>query len=238
MDGQVLVFGGYDADNDQAEGAAVYDPGAGMWRKVDGPPGNMGGATAAWADGQVLAVDVDGGLTSFDPGSGTWSERESSPFATTSNAVTATVWTGDRLLVVDSNVGGTEGSGTASYDPFIDEWARLFPPPIDMDLSDAVWTGTKLLMVADHGGSGSSFPRLVALEFDPSTDKWRELPAPPLDGVDRRTHGFAAWTGTELVVGRGQAMKEEGKAVRRRRQMSSEALFTLLTLRRSDFNER
>ena len=162
MGGEVLVFGGYVADGRRADGAAVYDPVQGTWREVDAPPGDMGGATAAWADGQVLALDVDGGLARFDPGSGSWSERAGSPFDSTSMAVTATVWTGDRLLVVN-NAGASPGA--AGYDPVADAWEPFDPPPVGLVFFDAVWSGRTLLVVGDTGAGGSSFPRLVVQEL-------------------------------------------------------------------------
>ena len=43
----------------------------------------------------------------------------------------------------------------------------------------------------------------AVVALDPAAETWRALPAPPLAGVTRRSHGFAVWTGTAFVVGGG-----------------------------------
>ena len=209
-DGRVLVFGGYTSGGGEADGASIYDPVQGTWEVVPDPPGNVGGATAVWADGRVVALDLDGRTLLFDPSAGTWSNGPRSPFGSTANAVTKLVWTGEEVIVVNS---GADGRNAAALDLGKREWREFDGPPLDLAFYDAAWTGSEVLVAADVGGSGKSFPRVVVLALDPVAGSWRELPAPPLTDVSRRSHGFAVWTGTELVIGGGRALSAEAAEV-------------------------
>lgn len=210
-EGRVLVFGGYTGER-EARGAAIYEPTTGRWTTVDDPPGDVGGATAAWTGAVVLVLDIDGKLLSFDPATHEWTEAARSPFTATANAVTKLVWSGHELVVVNS---ASDRRATASYDPKADRWRSLDAPPHELAFFDAVWTGREVLAAADVGASEKSFPRLVVLALDPDTGDWRELDPPPLVDAERRSHGFAVWTGSELIVGGGRAVTEEAESVSR-----------------------
>lgn len=207
MDGDVLVFGGFRADSSDARGAARYDPASGRWTAVDDPPGDVAGATAVWTGDHVFALDLHGRLLEFDPTDGSWTTGPHSPFAATANAVTAMVWTGREVVVINT---ASDERATAAYDPTTRRWRRLDAPPFELAFFDAAWTGHDVVAVADTGGSGKSFPRLAVLALDPEEGRWRELPAPPLADVTHRSHGFAIWTGSELVVGGGHGLDATG----------------------------
>jgi photosystem II stability/assembly factor-like uncharacterized protein len=65
----------------------------------------------------------------------------------------------------------------------------------------AVWTGTEVLIVGGLDPQGQV--RAGASAYDPATDTWRTLAAPP-DG-SLRMHPVVAWTGSEmLVIGGGE----------------------------------
>jgi hypothetical protein len=203
----VLVFGGYRAGGGSARGAALFHASRGTWVRLPDPPVDLSGGVGVSTGDGALALSVEGQLVAYDGGRREWSRLGPSPFAAASSAVTSMVWTGDRVVVVNSASGAR---GSATYDPAADRWRSLDAPPYEISFFDGVWTGASYLAVADVGGSGKSFPRLVVLELDVEDGTWRELPAPPLVDVARRTHGFAVWTGTELVTGGGRALTEEG----------------------------
>lgn len=209
-DDAVLVVGGYDGDGGTAGGAAVYEPSSGTWSRVDDPPFDLAGGPATWTGAVALVLATDGRLAAFDPASGSWDERERSPFSGVSNAVTSTVWAGDLLLVVN---GADDRAAAAAYDPGADSWSDLPAPPAVFAFFDTVWTGRDLVVVADTGGSGKSFPHLVLLALEPGAGGWRTLPEPPLTDAGRRSHGFATWTGIELVVGGGATWTAEAEVV-------------------------
>jgi hypothetical protein len=204
----VLVFGGYRGGGDgHARGAALYRPSAGTWARLPDPPVDLSGGVGVSTGDGALALSVDGQLVAYDGARRGWSRLGPSPFEAASSAVTSMVWTGDRVVVVNSASGAR---GAAVYDPAADRWRSLDAPPYDLHFFDGVWTGASYLAVADVEGSGKSFPRLVVLALDVESGTWRELPTPPLVDVARRSHGFAVWTGTELVTGGGRASSEDG----------------------------
>jgi hypothetical protein len=57
-----------------------------------------------------------------------------------------------------------------------------------------VWTGTELLAVGELSDDTGT---AVGLSFDPTTQRWRRLPEPP---VDLGWRPASAWTGEELIV--------------------------------------
>jgi hypothetical protein len=105
--------------------------------------------------------------------------------------------------------GGTAGTGTgtgsgggAQATPQPQRppgWRILAGAPIKGRHSHSlVWTGKEMIV---WGGAGRAGNAPIYLEdgaaYDPATDKWRKLPASPLNP---RADHFAAWTGTEMLV--------------------------------------
>jgi hypothetical protein len=134
------------------------------------------------------------------PQPGQWQRLPAAPISPEFNARTS-VWTGKQMLLfgrdqrtaLDAH-GQPYATGAvnvaAAYDPASGSWQKLDPPSKTsgyMDL-DSVWTGKEMLV----WGQGTH------LAYNPSTNRWRELP----DSRLLRVHdGFGAvvWTGKELL---------------------------------------
>jgi hypothetical protein len=69
-------------------------------------------------------------------------------------------------------------------------WRELPPTSTALQNGQLVWAGDRLLVF------GVSPEQQVVLSYDPSTDRWEDLPTPPLEDPDLRV----AWTGTELLA--------------------------------------
>jgi hypothetical protein len=119
---------------------------------------------------------------------GTWRHLPPAPFAL--QAGVTSVWTGDHVLVTGLTpragqagfVNATENA--ASYNPASNIWRALAQAPSTPTYCrrDAVWTGSQMLVWGCR-----------ATTYDPSVNKWRRLADPPTG------HGFAVWTGRELI---------------------------------------
>lgn len=153
-------------------------------------PDGLAPSVAPSADRPATAATPQAGR---EPG---WVAIPSPPFPA---AFSHTAWTGEELLLVG---GGRANGGlhrlSAAYDPATMTWRSIAAAPHDLWAywGDAHWTGRELLVFgldASSGDPGSS-PRLA---YDPAADRWRQLPAAPLNDVTSTT---TAWTGEELLV--------------------------------------
>jgi hypothetical protein len=88
----------------------------------------------------------------------------------------------------------------AVYEPATDTWRTVPDAPLPGSAS-GVWTGTEAILVS--GGPPLSTPEMaggppVAAAFDPATDTWRPLAAPPEDLAPGNV--TMVWTGTHVVA--------------------------------------
>jgi hypothetical protein len=100
------------------------------------------------------------------------------------------------VLVVGANsLRGSASDGSAA------PWRPIPSAPIRVDAAlTSVWTGEEMLVSGAAGsGDGTLHGAVdVAAAYDPSTDTWRRLDAPPqTEGLCRRS---AVWTGEEMLV--------------------------------------
>ena len=122
---------------------------------------------------------------------GIWHGLPQAPITT--NGLPLSVWTGSKMLVFargpltppwSTNVAAAYNTATSS-------WRRLTPPPGDKGNYQgryfAVWTGKEMLV----------WGPLTHLAFNPLTNRWRSLPASPLDG--RGPPGIVVWSGREMI---------------------------------------
>lgn len=132
------------------------------------------------------------------------------------------MWTGRELLVGEVRDDFVIGGGTvaAAYDPAANRWRPLHPSPAltggtgHLRARTALWAGNRLLVwnfwnatarsrfdetgVDDRPNERPDGIDLWA--YDPATDRWTVLPAPP-GQVRRVAEGSAmAWTGREVVI--------------------------------------
>jgi hypothetical protein len=131
---------------------------------------------------------------------GTWKRLPAAPISPEFSARTS-VWTGKEMLVfgrdqqtaLDKN-GHPYATGSvnvaAAYNPGTGSWRKLSPPTKTsgfMGLS-SVWTGKEMLV----WGQGTR------LGYNPSTDRWRQLPNSRLLSV-HDGFGTVVWTGHEML---------------------------------------
>jgi hypothetical protein len=131
------------------------------------------------------------------PLKGRWRRIANPPFATYSPV---TVWTGDRVLVVDKRK-----RRAATYDPSSDRWTELARAPSSLRRAEDGahgWTGQELIFPwVEYRDDGQRY--LAGLALDPSRDQWRELAAvavDPSDPDEDRVATGTVWTGERLVI--------------------------------------
>ena len=100
----------------------------------------------------------------------------------------AVAWTGSRLLIWGGRQATTTpgsvrllGDG-ALYDPATDRWTPMSPANAPSPRTDATvaWTGRKLVVVGGAAAIGGPPLRDGGI-YDPATDRWTRLDAPPWD---------------------------------------------------------
>ena len=223
IDGEVLVFDGYDGIDDTeqgSDGAAIYDPVSGRWREAASP--RPGGGPGRWwpTTSSTPSPSTAASWPGIDVAADAWDELPD-PGLDEHEMTLGAVWTGDQLLVLTQVAQAGDGVATPSrltaYDPATDTWSGLSEAP-NSDEIDAfntmVWTGEELLVASDAGGSGKSYEHLSLLRWSPD-DSWTTLPTPPLAEPSRRSGSYFAWTGTELVVGGGNVASAAAEALSR-----------------------
>lgn len=103
-------------------------------------------------------------------------------------------WTGEKYLVWGGEETQDEGTDSgASYDPATGRWQTMSPSPLGAKTEHVgVWTGEELIICCGRTTSAGA----DAAAYDPDSDTWRKLPAPPLDAA----FPVAVWTGQEMIV--------------------------------------
>src|SRR5688500_11749311 len=95
------------------------------------------------------------------------------------------------------------GSATSRPSTHGGRWRTLAPAPPGAD-GAPVWTGHELIVwsgAAQHLGD----PVATGLAYNPADDRWREVPAGPLQA----RHGHTAvWTGGEVIYWGGEGGKQ------------------------------
>jgi N-acetylneuraminic acid mutarotase len=186
------------------------------WRTFPKPPiEGQWGAKPVWTGKQLLLLSpwIAGppfGGVALDPATERWRQlphapvepagtQPDYPYGTTQ----LQVWTGKELVVVLDHM-------TVSYNPATNRWRQGPPPPfvpLSMPPPAAFWTGKEVLFwdggplrkgAADSGGRGAA--------YNPTTRRWRELPAAPLRN---RGGAHTAWTGKVLLVIGGSGTRQD-----------------------------
>ncbi len=204
-DGELVVLGGEPADADlpaPAYDGARYDSARGRWRPVPAPPTPMVEPSLFAAGRQVLAVgqapdDAKVVTAVYDLDTERW--RETAPIPLRPRSFPAVAWTGEELVVYggqlvdmeDLENGGEVFLDGAVYDLDDDAWRVMAAGPLQgaNGFTDAVWTGAEVLF------PGTAAPGEPWSAYIPSADRWREFPAPPVEGSLSR-----AGAGADLIA--------------------------------------
>ncbi|MGH2595448.1 MAG: hypothetical protein ACRDH7_05750, partial [Actinomycetota bacterium] len=153
MGDRLLVWGGTArgvAGADPAADGFVFDPRDGTWTATPPAPVAGTGGDAVWTGSEVLLWGVrtsDGvAALAFDPGAGSWRRFPGPPIGPRFGATH--VWTGRVLILFGGGlVDSPTTSGVAVYDPSNDTWHVAQSAPVGMNLADAVWTGTEMIVL-------------------------------------------------------------------------------------------
>jgi hypothetical protein len=110
-------------------------------------------------------------------------------------------WTGDRLLVINTENEGGEVAGER-WDPARNEPTPMAPSGLPWRVDAAMgWTGDELLVIGGSNGPGLG---QIGAAYRPATDTWRTIADPPVVGGENEwspaPRGPAMWTGSELVL--------------------------------------
>jgi N-acetylneuraminic acid mutarotase len=156
--GKVLATGLDDLNHDTAE---LYDPAAKTWS----PTASTKFATAAAVllpNGQVLAIDGNGGAELYAPDAAQWTSV-SALNVTLTTPVTAVVLTNNQVFVV----GGYGGKAKAEiYDPSGDQWTTAASTTNLAPAAATLLPDGRVLM---EGGGGAT---AAAEIYNPMTDTW------------------------------------------------------------------
>lgn len=185
----------------------VVPPPLGWVDIAPAPAGVLSGDGAVWAGTEMVVIGGPGSraAAAYHPGTDSWTQLPPVPGGGRQRPLLA--WTGREVLLWGGNGGGggPSASGVA-YDPATNRWRSLSPAPASLTVGiAAVWTGQRLLV----WGGPSTLPAgqanvAGAATYDPETDTWQELPAPPV----ALSYAAAVWTGQEAIFWGGVVVNE------------------------------
>ena len=212
---RLLVWGG-DSPHGSLTDGALYDPATDTWRPMAPGPlvDDSIGHTGAWDGTELLVWEHDwsgakagGAGAAYNPATNTWRRLASNLLPAGLNPPTL-VWDGHALLVWAATRpdGTTKPSASVfdAYDPGRDRWTSLPAGPVDVNNTAGVWTGSELLVLGwQTNAANGVFPTggfRPAAAYDPATNRWRTIPAPPWDPGESGSALTMAWTGTQAVA--------------------------------------
>ena len=195
----------------------AYVPATNTWKTTATTPlWPRNGPGVVWTGTDVIAFGGTGSATggppvqpltdgaAYNPGTDQWHAIAAMPEPFVAAVDGGAVWTGSDVLAWSYDPTGHETF--LSYNPTSNTWKILptsgMPAPetsshmISSRGAGLVWTGSKLIVWRSNS-SGSTAAMSNGAAFDPSTNRWTALPAPPAPlGIG----AAAAWTGKDLVV--------------------------------------
>jgi hypothetical protein len=199
---EVIAWGGCDPGvQDECvptDTGYAFDPATEDWSAIPAAPAAAGAPHAVWTGSEAIFIDEDtfDGVA-FDSEARTWRTLPDAPIAPRFGAIY--LWTGSEVIVWG---GGYRGDPTiaegAAYDPVADSWRRIADGPVGLNYANAVWTGREMLVFgsAQNDKGWAATDRAVGAAYDPSLDRWRELPSSDLSPQA----SSAAWTGEVMVA--------------------------------------
>ena len=131
----------------------------------------------------------------YSPANDRWARMPTAPFA----PMGSSVWTGDEAIFLNTGTAykeaGTPRSVRAvAFDPGSNSWRRLPSAPLRVKDSDAIWTGSEVIVWG--GGGRRSDSAADGAAFDPATDEWRKIARAPIE----LNNVNLTWTGAEMIA--------------------------------------
>jgi hypothetical protein len=191
----LLVWGGctdYPACSPTNEGFS-YDPRTRAWTSLPASSRPGHDVLSVTDQGRLYLVARSGEGQMYDMGTGMWAELPAAPIRPD-----VVVWAGTEIVALQGASRTRGETAAATYDPTTDAWRALSAPPIAFDTASATWDGQEVIVLSGLlEPSDRPTPATVdAMAFDPSTGRWRTLPATGL-----YPESFASvWSGGELLV--------------------------------------
>jgi N-acetylneuraminic acid mutarotase len=202
---EMIVWGGYDADNDQyLNTGGKYNPITDSWTatSITNAPEHRSNHTALWTGSEMIVwggsffdtgsyyLNTGG---KYNPASNSWTATSTIDSPTARDSHTA-IWTGSEMIIW----GGTFGANTGGrYNPISDSWVPTGNTPSSRAYHVAVWTGSEMIIWGGLSQSTDPYPSKGA-KYDPSTDGW--LAMSNTNVPTGRELPTAIWTGTEMIV--------------------------------------
>jgi hypothetical protein len=220
---QVLTWGGGCCD-DYSSSGSTYTPETDTWERLPQAPLAGRHTTGAWTGRELIVAGGTGrsengnaidyrafaDAAAYNPSTHTW--RRLPPMPEPRAGATAT-WTGTEVLVVGGSGPSSKvrpyvrlHTDAVAYNPATNRWRRL-PAMGDTGRTEhsATWTGRQLLV---WGGrtlrDGSWTTPRHGVAYDPVSNRWSAMPKSVLAG---RIDHVAVWTGSQLLIWGGQAVK-------------------------------
>jgi N-acetylneuraminic acid mutarotase len=155
-------------------------------------PGRTGQA-AVWTGRQMLIWGGESGYqdadlrsdgAAYDAATNSWSTLPTGPLSGRSGM--AAVWTGQDMFIWGGDDNNSLGSFHAAadgalYDPTTQQWRRVPASPLSARVyATALWTGSEVVVTGGQPAVETSQRSYTdAAAYDPTTNTWRRLPAPP-----------------------------------------------------------
>lgn len=184
----------------QSAGAA-YSPERDEWRHLPTAPEGPSYRKALWTGDRLVllgdAPDFSGraAAAAYDPDTDAWSRLPDSPGGRFDWP--HPVWTGNELLVLST------GGKLAAYSPGSDSWDLRSPSPLGYRSSPIVhWTGERMIAFggSERVGSDMLEDRWDGASYDPASDTWERIPAPPHEEDQRFSIGTVVVADGDLVI--------------------------------------
>lgn len=216
--GEVVVLGGYDADQVFGRRVEAYDPATNAWRGLPSVPVRMHHANVAvvgdalWVVGFLSdGFEEDGRIYRYDPGADAWSAQGEMPANRARGASVVAVHQGLIYLVGGMRFGGAVGL-VDRFDPASGAWQALPPIPRGVDHGVGGVIGDRLYVAGGRGGLIQNHrPDLDVLDLTAGT--WSAGPPMP---TSRGGAAGAVLDGRLYVMGgegnRGGALFSEVEA--------------------------
>ncbi|MEL6984138.1 MAG: hypothetical protein AAFO29_17060, partial [Actinomycetota bacterium] len=186
----------------------AYDPDTDDWRTLTNPPGDVDawdnsiGGPGVWT-GEELLIWQHG--LAFNPTTDTW--RTLARYPGPPRSFPASVSTDDEIIVwggCDASIPQCDdlGEGLLTdgvvYEIETDTWRVMSSSPLAAGVHPvAVLADDAVLFYA--GDTTASPSGLQTARYDPATERWTALGAPP---IQPRRYATAAWTGQDFEIGR------------------------------------
>lgn len=179
----------------------AYSPQRDEWRHLPAGPEGPSYREALWTGDRLVrmgdAPEFSGqaAAAAYDPDTDAWSRLPDSPSGKFDWS--RPVWTGDELLVL------SDGGKLAAYSPETDSWTLRSRSPLGERWSPTVrWTGERMIALGGSESDGTDMleHRWDGAAYDPVSDEWEPVPAPPHEEGRRISIGSALVADGDLVI--------------------------------------